>query len=79
VRPFDSFPAFYGNRRFIAKFTRALHLSQSWARPMQSIPPRHTYAYIFNKWRREKNNQTMKERKKERKEKETKATEVDNF
>jgi hypothetical protein len=29
VRPLDSFPAFYGTRRFIAAFTRALHLCLS--------------------------------------------------
>jgi hypothetical protein len=36
VRTLDSFPAFYGTRRFNTKFTRALHLSLSWARPIQS-------------------------------------------
>jgi hypothetical protein len=30
---------FYGTRRFIAVFTRALHWSLSWARSIQSIPP----------------------------------------
>jgi hypothetical protein len=30
---------FYGTRRFITEFTRALHLSQSWAWPIQSTPP----------------------------------------
>jgi hypothetical protein len=39
VQPLDSFPAFYGTRRFISAFTRALHLSLSWARPTQSTPP----------------------------------------
>jgi hypothetical protein len=33
------FPAFYGTRRFITAFTRARHLSLSWARPIQSRPP----------------------------------------
>jgi hypothetical protein len=36
VKPVDSFPAFYGTRRFNTEFTRALHLSLSWARPIQS-------------------------------------------
>jgi hypothetical protein len=31
-------PGFYGTRRFITMFTRALHLSLSWARSTQSIP-----------------------------------------
>jgi hypothetical protein len=35
------FPAFYGTRRFITAFTRARHLSQSWARLIQSVPPSH--------------------------------------
>jgi hypothetical protein len=30
--------AFYGTRRFITVFTRALHWSLSWARSIQSIP-----------------------------------------
>jgi hypothetical protein len=33
------FPAFYGTRRFITAFTRARHLSLSWARLIQSMPP----------------------------------------
>jgi hypothetical protein len=33
-----NFPAFYGTRRFITVFTRALHWSRSWARSIQSIP-----------------------------------------
>jgi hypothetical protein len=33
------FPAFYGTRRFITVFTRARHLSLSWARLIQSMPP----------------------------------------
>jgi hypothetical protein len=32
------FPAFYGTRRFITVFTRARHLSLSWARLIQSMP-----------------------------------------
>ena len=34
-------PAFYGTRRFITAFTSAPHLSLSWARSIQSIPPSH--------------------------------------
>jgi hypothetical protein len=33
------FPAFYGTRRFITAFTRPRHLSLSWARSIQSMPP----------------------------------------
>ena len=36
------FPAFYGNRRFITAFTRACHLSLSWARSIQSMSPHPT-------------------------------------
>jgi prolipoprotein diacylglyceryltransferase len=43
VRTLDSFPAFYGARRFNTEFTRALHLSLSWARPT------HIYTYIWTK------------------------------
>jgi hypothetical protein len=32
VQPLKNFPAFYGTRRFITAFTRALHWSLSWAR-----------------------------------------------
>jgi hypothetical protein len=32
VQPLKKFPAFYGTRRFITVFTRALHWSLSWAR-----------------------------------------------
>ena len=35
-------PAFYGARRFITVFTGALHLSLSWARSIQSMPPHRT-------------------------------------
>jgi hypothetical protein len=38
VQPLKKFPAFYGTRRFIIVFTRALHWSLSWARSVQSIP-----------------------------------------
>ena len=33
------FPAFYGTRRFVTAFTSARHLSLSWARSVQSMPP----------------------------------------
>jgi len=36
------FPAFYGTRRFITAFTSARHLSLSWTRSIQSIPPHPT-------------------------------------
>ena len=36
------FPTFYGIRRFINAFTSARHLSLSWARPIQSMPPHPT-------------------------------------
>ena len=36
------FPAFYGTRRFITAFTRARHLSLSWASSIQSVPPHPT-------------------------------------
>ena len=36
------FPAFYGTRKFITAFTSARHLSLSWARSTQSIPPHPT-------------------------------------
>jgi hypothetical protein len=42
VRPFDSFPAFYGTRRFNTEFTRPLHLFLSWARPILSTSPHPT-------------------------------------
>jgi hypothetical protein len=37
VQPLKNFTAFYGNRRFITVFTRALHWSLFWARSIQSI------------------------------------------
>ena len=36
------FPAFYGTRRFLTVLTSARHLSLSWARSIQSIPPHPT-------------------------------------
>jgi hypothetical protein len=42
VELLKNFPAFYGTRRFITVFTRALHWSLSWARSIQSIPPHPT-------------------------------------
>jgi hypothetical protein len=36
------FPAFYGIRRFSTEFTRALHLSLSWTRPIQCTSPHLT-------------------------------------
>ena len=36
------FPTFYGTGRPIATFTSALHLSLSWARPIQFMPPHPT-------------------------------------
>jgi hypothetical protein len=42
VRLLDSFPAFYGTRRFNTEFTRALHLFLSWARQIQSSSPHPT-------------------------------------
>jgi hypothetical protein len=41
VKPLNSFPAFYGNRRFITAFTRVLHLFLSSARSIQYTPPHH--------------------------------------
>jgi hypothetical protein len=37
VQLLRNFPAYYGTRRFITVFTRALHWSLSWARSIQSI------------------------------------------
>ena len=36
------FPIFYGTRRFITSVTSTRHLSLSWARSIQSMPPRPT-------------------------------------
>jgi hypothetical protein len=49
VRPLDSFPAFYGIRSFNTEFTRALHLSLSWARPHHPIPCWTPYQYTDNR------------------------------
>jgi hypothetical protein len=38
VQLLKNFPAFYGTRRLITVFTRALHWSLSWARWIQSMP-----------------------------------------
>jgi hypothetical protein len=43
VQPLKNFPTFYGTRRFIAVFRRALHWSLSWARSIQSIPSHPLY------------------------------------
>jgi hypothetical protein len=42
VQLLGNFPVFYGTRRFIIAFTRALHRSLSWARSIQSIPSHPT-------------------------------------
>jgi hypothetical protein len=47
VQLFKNFPTFYGTRRFITVFTRALHLSPSWARSIQSISPHPTYLIVI--------------------------------
>jgi hypothetical protein len=44
AQPLQKFPAFFGTRRFIAAFARALHLSLPSARPIQTILP-----YYFSK------------------------------
>jgi hypothetical protein len=55
VQLLKNFPAFYGTRKFITVFTRALHWSLSWARSIQSIPShpislRWIFSYIkFNR------------------------------
>jgi hypothetical protein len=36
------FPTFYGTRKFMTTFTRARHLSLSWASPIPYIPPQST-------------------------------------
>jgi hypothetical protein len=41
VQLLKNFPAFYGTRRFITAFTRALHWSLSRARSIQPIPSHH--------------------------------------
>jgi hypothetical protein len=48
---FKNLRIFYGTRRFITVFTRALHWSLSWARWIQSIPPHPALRSIFHlKW-----------------------------
>jgi hypothetical protein len=42
------FPAFYRTRRFITAFTRARHLSLSWARLIQYMPPSNLSQVHFN-------------------------------
>jgi hypothetical protein len=42
------FPTFYGTRRFITAFTRARHLSLSWATLIQSMPPSNLSQVHFN-------------------------------
>jgi hypothetical protein len=42
VQPLGSIPAFYGTRRSITEFTRALHLYLSWAKPIQFTTLTHT-------------------------------------
>jgi hypothetical protein len=46
VQPLDSFPTFYGTRRSFTAFTRALHLSLPFARPIRSIPPPPPQSYL---------------------------------
>jgi hypothetical protein len=43
-----NFPEFYGIRRFITAFARARHLSLSWARLIQSMPPFNLSKIHFN-------------------------------
>jgi hypothetical protein len=38
LQPLKNFPVFYGTRRFITVFTRALHWSLSWATSLKSTP-----------------------------------------
>jgi hypothetical protein len=42
------FPTLYGTRRFITTFTRARHLSLSWASSIQSMPQSHFLKIYFN-------------------------------
>ena len=47
------FPAFYGTRRFITAFTRARHVSLTWASSIHSIPPHPTsWRSILTFWPR---------------------------
>ena len=48
TKQIKKFPAFYGTRKFITEFTTARHLSLSWARSIQSIPPHpNSWRYIL--------------------------------
>jgi hypothetical protein len=38
----EKFPTYYGTRRLITAFTRAGHMSLSWASSIQSVPPHST-------------------------------------
>ena len=42
------FLTFYGTQRFITAFTSTCHLSLSWARSIQSMPPPHFLKIHFN-------------------------------
>ena len=44
----EKFPAFYGTLVFITAFTRARHLSLSWARSMQFMHPSRFFKILFN-------------------------------
>ena len=45
-QPVEKFPAFYGTRSFITAFTSARHLSLSWARSIQSMPPPYHFLKV---------------------------------
>jgi hypothetical protein len=47
VQPLKNFPEFYGNRRFITVFTKALHWSLSSARSIQPISSHLIYLSSF--------------------------------
>jgi hypothetical protein len=47
-QPVEQIPVLYGNRRFITAFKRARHLSLSWVRSIQSLPPSHILKIHFN-------------------------------
>jgi hypothetical protein len=47
VQPLKKFSAFYGTRRFITMFTRALHWSLSWARSIQSTTSHPIHFHIL--------------------------------
>jgi hypothetical protein len=48
ARLLKKFPTSYGNRRFITAFTRARHLSLSWASSIQSTPHIHFLNFHIN-------------------------------